>query len=162
MSRSLAIPSTDVPSRETTTAPIPCSASTASSSLTFVSGVTVTTRVPLPLSTSLIRICSSRRRSWCGPHGVPAGARMKTGQARYRGIQLGRAALSRDRLREPGAGGGQGADGRIAFDRAQVPAFLGAHGEQEDVVGEVLQDGGLDGVLVDPLQGGGVAPGGAV
>src|SRR5579863_10213286 len=56
MSRSLAIPSTAVPSCETTTAQILCSARTASRRRTVVSGVTVTTWVPLPRSTSLIRI----------------------------------------------------------------------------------------------------------
>src|ERR1035438_955851 len=56
MSRSLAIPSTAAPSCETTTAPIRCSARTARSCRTVVSGVTVTTWVPLTRSTSLMRI----------------------------------------------------------------------------------------------------------
>src|SRR5580700_5989819 len=60
-SRSLAIPSTAVPSRETTTAPIRCSARTATSCRTLVSGVTVMTWVPLARSTSLIRIGPPRR-----------------------------------------------------------------------------------------------------
>src|ERR1700689_5561748 len=61
MSRSLAIPSTVVPSCETTTAPIRCSASTATRCRTLVSGVTVMTWVPLTRSTSLIRIGPPRQ-----------------------------------------------------------------------------------------------------
>src|SRR2546421_6095420 len=57
MSRSLTIPATEVPSPETTTAPIRCSMSTVSRSPTCVSGVTVTTSPPLTRSRSLIRIC---------------------------------------------------------------------------------------------------------
>src|ERR1700730_383385 len=69
MSRSLAIPSTVVPSCETTTAPIRCSARTARSCRTVVSGVTVTTWVPLTRSTSLIRIGTPRH--WYAADYVP-------------------------------------------------------------------------------------------
>src|SRR5215469_941084 len=62
MSRSLAIPSTAVPSCETTTAPIRCSARTARRRRTLVSGVTVTTWVPLTRRTSLIRIGPPRHK----------------------------------------------------------------------------------------------------
>src|SRR5215468_5233287 len=62
MSRSLAIPSTAVPSCETTTAPIRCSAKTARRRRTLVSGVTVTTWVPLTRRTSLIRIGPPRHQ----------------------------------------------------------------------------------------------------
>src|SRR6266487_3455445 len=71
MSRSLTIPPTEVPSLDTTTAPIPCSASTSSRRRTFVSGGTVTTCVPLPRSTSVIRIWPPGAVT--GPDGVPAG-----------------------------------------------------------------------------------------
>src|SRR5580692_7960223 len=69
MSRSLAIPSTVVPSCETTTAPIRCSVRTARSCRTLVSGVTVMTRVPLTRSTSLIRIGPPRH--WYAADRVP-------------------------------------------------------------------------------------------
>src|SRR2546429_5216229 len=72
MSRSLTIPPTEVPSLDTTTAPIPCSASTSSRRRTFVSGGTVTTCVPLPRSTSVIRIWPPGAVT--GPDGVPARA----------------------------------------------------------------------------------------
>src|SRR6476646_600408 len=71
MSRSLTIPPTETPSCDTTTAPIPCSASTSSRRRTFVSGGTVTTCVPFPRSTSVIRIWPPCHRY--DPDGLPAG-----------------------------------------------------------------------------------------
>lgn len=67
-----------------------------------------------------------------------------------------------DRHLDAGADTGQGGDRGIAFDCLQVRAGRAARGEEQGVVGEVLQDRGLDGVFVDPLGGGGVAPAGAV
>src|SRR6185437_576148 len=71
MSRSLTIPPTETPSCDTTTAPIPCSARISSRRRTFVSGGTVTTCVPLPRSTSVIRIWPPWHRY--DPDGLPAG-----------------------------------------------------------------------------------------
>src|SRR5215471_13927617 len=80
MSRSLAIPSTAAPSCETTTAPIPCSARTARRRRTLVSGVTVTTWVPLTRRTSLIRIGPPRHQYAADrvPVPVPAGGRVQS------------------------------------------------------------------------------------
>ena len=44
----------------------------------------------------------------------------------------------------------------------QLQAAAGSVGEQEGVLGQVLQGCGLDGVLVDPLPGRRLAPAGAV
>src|SRR4029077_15950170 len=80
MSRSLTIPPTEVPSADTTTAPIPCSASTSSKWRTFVSGGggrtllpggPLTSCGPLPRSTSVIRIWPPWHRY--DPDGLPAG-----------------------------------------------------------------------------------------
>src|SRR5215472_1746200 len=81
MSRSLAIPSTAAPSCDTTTAPIPCSARTARRRRTLVSGVTVTTWVPLTRRTSLIRIGPPRHQYAADhvPVPVPAGGDFNRG-----------------------------------------------------------------------------------
>jgi len=52
---------------------------------------------------------------------------------------------------QAGGGAGQGDDLRVALDGQQAGAGGAARGEQQGAVGQVLQDDGLDGVLVDPL-----------
>jgi hypothetical protein len=54
-----------------------------------------------------------------------------------------------------GGGTGQGDDGGVAFDGVQDrPAGAGGD-QQQGLVGQVLQHGGFDGVLIDPLAGAG-------
>src|SRR5215471_10584115 len=90
MSRSLAIPSTAAPSCETTTAPIRCSSRTARRRRTLVSGVTVTTWVPLTRRTSLIRIGPPRHQYAADrvPVPVPAGGRLQSWRRQLTGWRL--------------------------------------------------------------------------
>ena len=59
------------------------------------------------------------------------------------------------------ADAGQRDDGRVTFHRLQSWTACAPRDEQQGMVGQILKDGGLDGVFVDSRRRGGVAPGGA-
>ena len=64
--------------------------------------------------------------------------------------------------RRLGTAAGKISDSGVAFDGLEPRSGRSGYREQQGAVGKVLQDRRLDGVFVNPLGGGGVAPAGAV